>query len=97
MSKWNADIIRNETTGEYRAIVSFEDMPDCEVYGNNYRNLLDNVVFLTGIWFPPKKYLKFSRLSDWETIAGIDASHTRASCIVTKEERRAGWRREMVY
>ena len=95
--KWNADIIRDETTGEYRAVVSFEDKPDCEIYGNNYRDLLDNVVFLTGIQFPRRKYLKFSRLSDFETIAGIDASHTRESCVVTKSDRRAGWRRELVY
>lgn len=93
MSKWNADIIRNEETGEYRAILSFDDKPDIEVHGNDYRKLLDNVVFLTGIRFPRKKYLKFSRLSDWETIAGIDASHVRESCIVTAADRKAGWNR----
>lgn len=97
MSKWNADIIRDEIAGEYRAIFSFDSKLDCEVYGSNYRELLDNVVFVTGIRLPRKKYLKFSKLSDWETIAGIDASHTRESCIVTKEDRRAGWRRETVW
>lgn len=97
MNKWNADIIQNEATGEYRAVISFDDRPDVEAYGDDYRELLDNVTFITGIRFPRKKYLKFYRLSDWETIAGIDASHTRESCVVTKEDRRAGWRREMVW
>ena len=92
--KWNCDIIRNTDTNEYRASVEREDGFSVDVYGDNWRDLCKNVRSALGITFPLKKYFEFSRLSDFEQIAGIDASHTRATCIVTMKDRFAGWMRE---
>lgn len=48
----------------------------------------------TGIEIPLKKYFRFEKLSDFEEIAGIDASHPRENgCIVTMQDRRNGWKR----
>ena len=93
MSKWNADIIRDNETNRYRAIITFEDRPEIDVESNGWRELCANVRRACGICFPMKKHFQFANLSDWEQIAGIDASHTRASCIVTMEDRRNGWMR----
>ncbi|MBO4796760.1 MAG: hypothetical protein J5553_05175 [Verrucomicrobia bacterium] len=95
-NRWNADIIRDTTVNSYRAIFAFESGPDVEVYGDGWRELCDNIRFVTGIEIPMKKYFKFQRLSDWEQIAGIDASHTRPTCVVTMADRKNGWRRERI-
>ena len=97
MSKFNADIIKDTENNTYRAIISFEDKPDVTAYGDGWRDLCDNVKFITGICFPLRKFFKWSKLSDWEQIAGIDASHVRPSCVVTIEDRRNGWMRENVW
>lgn len=94
-SRWNADIIRNKEANEYRAIIAFEDFTEVEATGNGYRELCANVELLTGIRLPRSKAFSWQKLSDWEQYAGIDASHTRPTCIVTMADRRAGWRREI--
>lgn len=90
--RWNCDIIRNTDTNEYRALIEFENCV-CEVEAYGWRELCANVKRDTGIRFPMKKYFKFEKFSDFEQIAGIDASHARPSCIVTMKDRRNGWKR----
>ena len=88
--RFNADIIRDKTDNTYRGI--FEcDLCSCEVLGNGWRDFADNVKRDTGIEIPLKKHFVFEKLSDFEEIAGIDASHTRKSCIVTMQDRKNGW------
>ena len=94
MNRWNADIIRDTETNEYRALFAFETGPDIEAVGHGWRELCDNVTFLTGIRLPRCKAFSWHKLSDWEQLAGIDASHIRPTCIVSKTDRRYGWRRE---
>lgn len=89
---FNADIIRDTTTNEYRALIDFGNCV-CEVEATGWRELCANVERDAGIRFPLKKYFKFEKLSDFEQIAGIDASHVRPSCVVTMQDRRSGWNR----
>ena len=91
--KWNADIIRDTETNTYRAIITSESGPEIEAYGDGWKELVRNVEFLSGIRFPARKCFKWQRFSDFEQIAGIDASHTRQSCVVTMADRRSGWHR----
>lgn len=91
--KWNADIIRDTTCNRYRAIITFDYRPEVDIEGNGWKDLVSAVRRATGICFPMKKYFQFSKLSDWEQIAGIDASHVRATCIVTRADRKNGWMR----
>lgn len=93
MSKWNADIIRDINFNRYRAIITFEDRKEIDIEGNGWKELCSAVYRVSGIRFPMKKYFQFSKLSDYEQIAGIDASHTRNSCIVKMSDRKAGWMR----
>lgn len=93
MNKWNADIIRETDTNRYRAIISFDNKPDIAVEGNGWRDFYKNVDQIAQIRFPMHKFFQWSKLSDFEQIAGIDACHVRPSCIVTKEDRRNGWKR----
>ena len=95
MNRWNADIIRDTETNHYRALFTFYSGPGVEAAGDGWRELCDNVTLLTGIRLPHRKWFSFSKLSDWEQIAGIDASHTRQTCIVSRDDRRQGWRREI--
>lgn len=89
---WNADIIHTPGRG-YRAIFSFPECPDYNSeYCRTWKELADAIRIATGVRIPRRKSFKFSRLSDWETIAGIDASHIRENgCIVTSEDRKNGW------
>ena len=89
---FNADIIRDNTENTYRGIFEFEQCA-CEVSGNGWKEFRENVRRDTGIEIPMKKYFKFEKLSDFEEIAGIDASHPRETCIVTMKDRKAGWTR----
>lgn len=91
--KWNADIIRDTDTNRYRAIISFNYRRDADIEGNGWRDLCENVRRATGICLPLRKFFQWSKLSDFEQIAGIDACHVRPSCIVTREDRRNGWAR----
>lgn len=90
---FNCDIIHEIGTG-YRAIVSYPDWPDVEIdMFPDWKTFVDEVIRITGIRLPARKYFKFSRLSDFETVAGIDASHPRTTCIVSAQDRRNGWKR----
>lgn len=93
MSKWNADIIRDTELNRYRAIITFDDRPEVDTEGSGWRELCANVRRLAGISFPLRKYLQWGKLSDYEQIAGIDACHTRKSCVVTTKDRKSGWMR----
>lgn len=89
---FNADIIRDKAANTYRGIFEFEQC-SCEVTGAGWKEFRENVKRDTGIEIPLKKYFRFEKLSDFEEIAGIDASHPRKSCIVTMQDRRNGWQR----
>ena len=91
---FNADIIRNTETNEYRAIVSFPTRPDISAEGIGWKAFWEDFRNKTGIWLPNRKYFRFCKLSDFEELAGVDASHTRENgCIVTKQDRLRGWKR----
>ena len=90
---FNADIIRNTETNEYRAICSFPNRPDVSAEGIGWKAFWEDFRNKTGIWLPARKYFCFCKLSDFEQLAGVDASHVRKSCIVTKQDRLRGWRR----
>jgi len=90
--KWNMDIFYGPSIG-YRAEMCSEFWPDVifDRAGMNWRELSAEIRRKTGISIPARKYFKFENLSRWEKIAGIDASHTRKSCIVTMTDRKSGW------
>ena len=92
MNEFNADII-HETGAGYRAIFSFPDQPDIDIdLCGTWKDFADEIQRVTGIRIPARKYFRFSRLSDFETLAGIDASHIRKQgCIVTSTDRKNGW------
>ena len=92
MNEFNADII-HETGAGYRAIFSFPDQPDIDIdLCGTWKELTDAIRIATGIRIPRRTSFRFSKLSDFETIAGIDASHIRdQGCIVTSADRKNGW------
>ena len=88
---FNADIIHVDGSG-YRAIFSFPDYPDIDIdLCGTWKDFRDEVKRVCGIWLPARKWFSWSKLSDFEQLAGIDASHTRKTCIVSARDRRNGW------
>lgn len=90
--KWKADIIHVDGEG-YRAIFSMDSGEEMDIAAAcvPWRELCRLIDDYIGIRLPSKRCFKFEKLSDFEQIAGVDAATTRESCIVTMEDRRAGW------
>ena len=91
--RWNMDIIKS--SDGYRGIISFEYAPTVNIdYCKTWREFYEKTRETTGICIPKRKYFTFHKLSDFEQLSGIDASHVRKSCVVTKGDRLSGWKRD---
>lgn len=90
--RFNMDIIHKTGAG-YRAIITTENGSETETAGRNWEELRTATTSVAGLDIGKRKYYSFYKLSDFETVAGVDASHVRQSCMVTMQDRRNGWSR----
>ena len=95
---WNMDIIHKDGEG-YRAIITTDAHEEAQFgcFGEWYswKQLSALIERATYIRIPKRKEFRFEKLSAFEQIAGIDASHIRPQgSLVTMQERQCGWMRE---